>query len=131
MPRQLTQGELLVIFNALKPLLSVYEGKFKATFDLQTRYELWSYGDFEIAGRKRKEVFFAGLILQSNYVGFYFMPIYADENLKAFFQPELLKCLKGKSCFHIKIADDQLLQQIVDALEKGFELYKERGWVSN
>ena len=130
MPRQLTQDELLTIFNALKPLLSVYDDRFKVTFDLQSRYELWSYGDFEIAGKKRKEVFFAGLILQSNYVGFYFMPVYADESLKTFFKPELLKCLKGKSCFHIRSTDDLLLQQIAEALEKGFELYKERGWVS-
>jgi hypothetical protein len=79
--------------------------------------------------KKKKEVFFAGLIIQKSYVGFYFMPIYAETDLKEVFKPELLKLLKGKSCFHIKKLDDELKSQIREALELGFELYKERGWV--
>ena len=82
-----------------------------------------------IDGRKRKEVFFAGLIIQKSYVGFYFMPIYTDTDLKEIFKPELLKLLKGKSCFHIKKLDDELKRQIEEALEIGYELYKKDEWI--
>ena len=83
----------------------------------------------EIAGRKKKEVYFAGLIIQSKWVGLYYMPIYTDASLADVFKPELLKLLKGKSCFRIKELDEELEAQIEDALQKGYELYKQRGWI--
>jgi len=77
----------------------------------------------------RKEIFFAGLIIQKDYVGFYFMPVYAATGLKPGFKPELRRLLKGKSCFHIKKLDEELLLQIQEALSVGYGLYQERGWV--
>ncbi len=49
--------------------------------------------------------------------------------LQEIFHPNLLKLLKGKACFHIKKDDADLLEQIKDALEAGFDLYKKRGWI--
>ena len=82
-----------------------------------------------IAGRKRKEVFFAGLIIQKSYVGFYFMPVYTDAEAMSFIKPELLKRLKGKSCFHIKKLDAELLAQVDAALQAGCLLYQQKGWI--
>jgi len=39
------------------------------------------------------------------------------------------RLLKGKSCFHVKQLGDGLMRSIDDALERGFELCRERGWV--
>ena len=124
-----TQEELVSIFKKLKVLLKKYEGPLTPKFDLDSKYDLWSIKNIEIARRKRKEVYFAGLIIQSSYVGFYFMPIYTDTSLKEVFGKELLTKLKGKSCFYIKELDSTLERQIKDALKKGFALYKKRGWV--
>jgi hypothetical protein len=74
-------------------------------------------------------VFFASIIIQSKYVGFYYMPIYTDTGLKDVFKPELLGLLKGKSCFHVKKLDAGLEEQISKALEIGYDLYKKRGWI--
>ena len=74
-------------------------------------------------------MFFASAIIQSTYVGFYFMPIYAETSLKKVFNPELLKLLKGKSCFYIRELSPGIVSQIEEALELGFNLYKERDWV--
>ena len=123
------QKELVKIFNKLKKILKKYENPLKPKLDLDSKYDLWSFRDIEIAGRKRKEVYFAGLIIQSNYVGLYYMPIYTDTSLEKVFKPELLKLLKGKSCFHIKSLDKQLELQIENALKKGYNLYKKRGWI--
>jgi hypothetical protein len=92
-------------------------------------YQLWSEKRVEIDGRKRDEVYFAGVIGQKGYVGFYFMPVYSDPEQKAMFAPELLSLLKGKSCFHIKRFDDELAAHVDEALAKGFALYVERGWI--
>lgn len=122
-------SELQTIFDTLKARMKAYQPPMTARMDDDSHFDLWSEKDLVIEGRKRKEVYFAGLIIQKNYVGFYYMPVYANEEMKEVFSPELLSRLKGKSCFHIKKLDPQLLQQIDDALKSGFALYQERGWV--
>ena len=82
-----------------------------------------------VAGRDRKEVYFAGLVVQKSYVGFYFMPAYADQDLSTVFGADLLSTLKGKSCFHLKLLTPELKDQITAALAAGWRLYEERGWV--
>jgi len=122
--------DLSQIFNQLRTLMKPFEtGTIKARVDEEKRYDLWSEKKVEIEGRKRNDVYFAGLVIQRNYVGFYFMPVYVDAEIKAVFKPELLKLLKGKSCFHVKKMDDELSRQIEDALQKGYKLYLDRGWI--
>lgn len=123
------QKQLVDIFQRLKAILKVYEDPLVSKFDLDSKYDLWSIKDLEIAGRKQKEVYFAGIIIQSNYVGFYYMPIYTDTGLRDVFGAELLRLLKGKSCFHIKTLDKELEGQIKFALKKGYQLYKKRRWI--
>ncbi len=117
------------IFREIRRLLSPYAPPLIPKMDDASHYDLWSVKDLVIEGRKRKEVYFAGLIIQGGYVGFYFMPVYAETELKPVFAPELLKLLKGKSCFHIKRLTPELLAQIEAALRIGYEMYQERGWV--
>jgi hypothetical protein len=123
------QEELVQIFQQMKRILREYEGPLQPKFDLDSKYDLWSFKDIEIDGRKRKEVFFASIIIQSTYVGFYYMPIYVDTELKDVFDPELLHLLKGKSCFHIRKLDDTLENHIKKALDIGYHLYQKRGWI--
>jgi len=122
-------NNLQAIFGTLKPLLKAYQPPMVPKTDTESYFDLWSLKPVVLEGRKRKEIFFAGLIIQKDYVGFYFMPIYAETDLKTVFKQELLRLLKGKSCFHIKKLDDELLRQIEAALKIGYELYQERGWV--
>jgi hypothetical protein len=121
-------SDLKQIFDALKPLLEKYRPPLAPKNDTDRYFDLWSFKDLVIEGRKRKEVFFAALIIQKSYVGFYFMPVYVEQDIKSFFEPELLKLLKGKSCFHIKQLTPELRAQIEEALQSGFGLYRQRGW---
>lgn len=126
----MTKNDTLIpLFNTLKNILSEYEEHFTVRKSEEGYYDLWSEKEIILNNKKRKEIFFAGLIIQKHYVGFYFMPIYADDSLKEFFGPELLKTLKGKSCFYIKNDDPIILGQIRGALKRGLELYRERDWL--
>lgn len=120
--------DLQEVFFALKRELLIYHPPLNPKVDSELAYDLWSFKDLVIEGRKRKEVYFAGLMKHKDYVGFYYMPVYAEPEIKAFFKPELLKLLKGKSCFHIKRLDVVLLEQIREALAQGFRQYQQRGW---
>jgi len=124
-----TITDIKQIFLSLKELLQAYRPPLAAKVEDDKRFDLVSVKDIVIEGRKRKEVYFASIILQKDYVGFYYMPVYSNPEMKSIFQPELLSLLKGKSCFHIKRLDDQLREQIRVSLEDGFALYKTRGWV--
>jgi hypothetical protein len=128
MPK-LSTPQLVEIFKAVKPLLKRYEPPLVARADIEGRYDLWSEKEVVIDGRKRQELAFAALIVQSSYVGFYFMPTYTHEDTKAVFAPELLKKLKGKSCFHLTEASPETLAQLEDALAKGFARYAANAWV--
>lgn len=70
----------------------------------------------------------ASLVVQKGYVGFYFMPIYMNPALQDKLAPELMKLLKGKTCFHIKSLDDTLLATVEAALKLGTKAFRERGW---
>ena len=124
-----TITDLKLIFSSLKELLQHYRPPLVAKVEDDKRFDLVSSKDIVIEGRKRKEVYFASIIIQKDYVGFYYMPVYSNPEMKSIFQPELLALLKGKSCFHIKRLDNQLHDQIRVALEDGFTLYKTREWV--
>ncbi|MBK6434216.1 MAG: DUF1801 domain-containing protein [Anaerolineae bacterium] len=124
-----TTTDLTAIFESLKALLAAYAPPLVAKMDDASHYDLWSVKDLVIEGRKRREVYFAGLIIQKGYVGFYYMPVYAQTELKDVFAPELLKLLKGKSCFYVKRLTPELLGQIEFALKIGYEAYQARGWV--
>lgn len=126
------QEQLLSTFAKLKAILKPYETQYDLTpqFDLDSRYDLWSRKDVVIAWKKRTAWYFAGIIIQSSYVWFYFMPIYCDPDfIRPLLHPDLLKLLKGKSCFHIKHIDDTLLQHISEALKVGYALYQREWWL--
>jgi len=123
------QPELTPVFEAIRKLLLPYE---KGTIKLISsggQVVLISKKPVEILGRKKDELWFASALIQKGYVGFYYMPVYGDPMVKELIKPELLKCLKGKACFHIKSYDKEILSQIKHALNVGYNLWHKRGWV--
>lgn len=120
---------LLPLFAEVKTLLEPYARRLTVRRDDPGYYDLWSEKDVVVAGRERKEVYFAGLVVQKSHVGFYFMPVYAEQDPSSVFGPDLLATLRGKSCFHLKRLTPALRDQIEAALAAGWSLYEERGWV--
>jgi hypothetical protein len=124
------QPELIPIFEAIKKMMMPYQrGSLKMIGGKGGMLCLISQEPVIIDGKKREELWFAGLLVQKGYVGFYYMPVYTSPEIKQVFKPELLKLLKGKSCFHIKKNDPVIMEQIRESLQLGYMLYKERGWL--
>lgn len=132
---KLTREDLLELFETVKKELEVYEtGSVKARRNAaqpaEGKYDLWSEKDLiDPLGKPRKEMNFASLVVQSNYLGFYYMPVYCNPNLAGKLAPELMKTLKGKACFHIKSLSPVMLGHIREALKLGYAFYREQGWV--
>lgn len=72
--------------------------------------------------------YFASLIPKSNDVRLYFFPIYTHADAFTLSE-ELKKCLKGKSCFHIKTLSLELETEITEVVRTGVRLYKNDGLI--
>ena len=122
------------VFEKLKRILSAYSPPFsvKTPSDAlrnKRSYELTSYKKVVIAGRPKDEVYFAGIIIQKNYVGFYYMLAYAEPEVRSQLHPEFIALLKGKSCFYIKNYEGIVLDQVKKALDFGLKKYRQKGWI--
>jgi hypothetical protein len=130
----MTKEELKRIFDALKKIMEKYSPPFSVrtpseALRKKTSYELTSYKKVVIAGRPKDEVYFAGIIIQKDYVGFYYMLAYAETEVRDKLSPEFLALMKGKSCFYIRSTDKPVLQQVKIALDIGLKVYRQKGWV--
>ncbi len=130
----MAQSELNRIFDELKKIMEKYSPPFsvkipsKALKDKRS-YELTSFKKVKIEGRSKNEIYFAGLIIQKDYVGFYYMLAYANPKISEKFDPEFLSLLKGKSCFYIRSTEKYVLDNVKKALDLGLDFYKNKGWV--
>ncbi len=123
------QPELVILFNEVKEMMRPFaKGNYTVSADRPGHYEIYYGKGVEVLGKKYPELLFASILIQKGYVGFYFFPVYIDETLKQKLGLELLQCLKGKTCFHLKKNDPRLLSQVKQALELGLEYYGSRGW---
>ncbi len=123
--------DLIPLFNKIKTLIKPYE-KYFTVADGEGAYSLVHKGEIYIGKYTRDEVYFVGILIQKHYVGFYFMPQYSTEHKPDYFSGEdLLKLLKGKSCYYIveNKFTSEVQDQLKEALKKGFECYKKKGWV--
>lgn len=122
--------DFIEIFQTIRAVLQPYATLgFNNRTNSETTYDLWSERNVTIEGKKRTELQFAEVSIHKGHVGFYFMPVYEEPDMKDVFDPALLALLEGKSCFRIKKLDDLLLGHIERALAEGYRLYKEKAWV--
>jgi hypothetical protein len=124
------QTDVTRIYTELRTLLLAYSPPYNSRIQSPSAIDLWADGSFEVMGTVRNEMFFASAIVQGDYVGFYFIPVYADvPSMQKIIPVRLRAMLQGKACFRIQEWDDQLANDIQTALRNGFAIYKARGWV--
>jgi hypothetical protein len=112
------------IFNKIRLVMKDFTPPLKAISDNEKSFEIVSDKQIVFMGKKRDNVYFAATKIQKGFVGFYLMHIYAQPGEVDKLGKDLRKLLHGKSCFHIKKIDDDLLIQIKKSLADGIECYK-------
>ncbi|MDA0524269.1 hypothetical protein [Methanococcoides alaskense] len=123
------EDEKQKIFNELRVILSSYVPPLSVKIDESRRYDIYGTKTVQIGRTKKKEMFFASIIIQKYHVGLYFLPIYTHKDRFDDAPEELLHLLKGKSCFHIKRFYTAVFENIRQAMDKGIRIYEEEGWV--
>jgi hypothetical protein len=121
------------IYDQLEALLKHYSPPFTicppGKVGTKRTYGLWSLKEVEIQGRRYPALYFASVIEQKDYVGFYYMPIYMSPKVKANVAPRLLKMLRGKCCFHLKTVDSELFGDVKALLDLGLEHFTKSVWL--
>lgn len=117
------------IFEGLKALLANHSASFTITKDSDMCYELYSKKDIEWMGRKFNEMFFCSAVIQSNFVGFYNMAVYIEPALLESVPEKLRKCLKGKSCFHLKEWNPEMEKMVEQTVKDGLQFYKKAKFI--
>ena len=83
-----------------------------------------------IEGRKRDSLNLLSVIVQKNHIGFYFMPVYVEPQMRESLSQPLDKMLKGKSCFIVKRElTPEMKDEVASLVRTGVALYQEREWI--
>ncbi|SOD14388.1 hypothetical protein [Pedobacter xixiisoli] len=122
--------DLIEIFQTIRASMQPYETLgFNSRINSDKDYDLWSDKNVVLLGKKRNEIYFAGLKIMKSSVTLHFMLIYTNPEMKELLHPDLLKLLKGKSCFHFKKLDEVMMEHISLAFDIGYKAYKQNEWV--
>ena len=121
-------GELIEIEMNLKAMMRRHMPPLNVRFDLPQKFEV-SGAIPAMQGKQNVDGFyFATVIPKSKDVRLYFFPVYTHPDSFVLSEP-LRKCLKGKSCFHIKSMDKELESEISTMISLGVDIYKKDGLI--
>jgi len=125
-----TKTDLIEIFQTIRAAMQPFEALgFNSRINSDMEYDLWSDKNVVLLGKQRNEIYFAGLKIMKSSVTLHFMLIYTNPEVKDLLHPDLLKLLKGKSCFHFKKLDEVMMEHVAVALDLGYKAYKQNEWV--
>lgn len=119
------------IDNVLRTIIKAHVGPLQFRKDDDSGLE--AAGTIPTMQGKQKVdgIYFASVIPKPKDARLYFFPIYTDPTHFENIAPELRKCLKGKSCFHIKKLDDTLKKHITEMVSIGIKRYQEKELLIN
>lgn len=116
--------DLTEIQETLKGLITAHTPPLQIRTDTLTTFEAAGTKERMQGKQKVDGYYFASIIPKPKDIRLYFFPIYTHVSVFDFISPELRKCLKGKSCFHIKKLSRELEFDIQSMIDKGVEIYE-------
>jgi hypothetical protein len=112
-------------FEALKSVLVAQSDGMKVMQDGPSGYSVHVSGPIQLMGRSFPDLFFAAVKEGKNDTALHFFPIYSHPKLFADLPSTLRKKMTGKSCFHFRTADPDLLEGVAAMLARGREIYSD------
>jgi len=74
-------------------------------------------------------MFFSSFVVRKDMVSFYFFPMYMQSEFKELI-PNMIKTLKGKTCFNIKKPEQVNEKELAALLKKGVAAWKKQGYMN-
>ena len=119
--------EVSEIREKLISILKNHIGDLKITADTPEKFEVSGTVETMQGKKKVDGIYFSTVVPKPKDVRFYFFPTYTHKDKLSEMPEHLKKCLKGKSCFHIKKMDEELESSIKNLVSEAIVLYKKDG----
>jgi len=116
--------ELKIIHEKLIALFKENIPPLKVKNDTENSFEVTGTKEAMQGKQKVQGYYFGTVVPKPKDIRLYFFPIYTHVTEFENISTNLRKCLKGKSCFHIKKMDEQLENDIQEMVKKGVKLYQ-------
>ena len=116
------------IQNFLTKTLKRHHSVLKITVDKPSQFEV--IGTISaMQGKQKVEGFYFGSVIpKPKDIRLYFFPMYTHrDQLYESQSDELKKCLKGKSCYHIKKLSPEMQNEIEALIDKAVAIYQKDG----
>jgi hypothetical protein len=105
--------DITYIDSALRSILKKHEGSLQFTANDDNKCEAAGRKEVMQGKQKVQGHFFASIIPKPKDVRFYYFPLYTHQDqVEPLMLPELRKFLKGKTCFHIRGLNEELVENI-------------------
>ncbi len=119
--------EINEIQQKLINILKEHIGVLKVTADSLDKFEV--SGTIQaMQGKKKVDgIYFASVVPKPKDIRFYFFPVYTHKEELGELPENLQKCLKGKSCFHVKTLDKDLENDFKTLVLRSIRLYQQSG----
>ena len=121
-------NDLSKIRQLLISMLEEHANVLKTTINNEEKYEVTGT-IVAMQGKKKVDgMYFATVAPKPKDIRFYFFPIYTHvEQYEGTLSEDMLKALKGKSCFHIKSVSKEMEQELKALIDRGIVLYQQDG----
>ena len=120
--------QIATMTQTLQGMLKTHIPSLKVSKDSDAAFEVSGTMPAMQGKKKVDGYYFATVVPKPKDVRLYFFPIYTHVDHFADIPEALRKCLKGKSCFHIKKLDG-IEDAIKDMVQLGVDLYKKDGLI--
>lgn len=118
--------DLAPTFAALRAILAPHADRLVPVQNTPENY----YLDTTHVMPNGKPLFFGAATIGKKHVSFHLMPVYVFPELLDGVSDALRKRMQGKSCFNFKAPDQPLLSELAALTARGYERYREAGYVS-
>ena len=115
--------DLVEIQRTLKNIMRSQVPPLKVSKNSDQVFELIGSKEAMQGKQKVKGYYFGSVVPKPKDIRLYFFPIYTHPQAYAAISEETRKCLKGKSCFHIKKMSEEMESEIADMVKTGVQIY--------
>lgn len=113
------------VFERLKSILAKFSGELVIAKDESDDLSL----NTSHIMKNKKPLFFGAVQIKKRAVTYHLMPVYVFPELLSTITPALKKRMEDKSCFNFKSSDQELLRELTELTEAGYQRYKEADYV--
>lgn len=124
MPRT---ADFPALYARLRALIEPYADRLTVTADTPENYSL----DAGYSAQYKRTVFFGAVQIKKNYVAYHLIPVYTNPALLDDISAPLRKRMQGKSCFNFTALDDEMLAELAQLTDRGFQSFAAAGLISS